>query len=75
MPGPNLVYQIFQAEDGSVALADNEGGHITYRTNWGDMLHYLREAHWAQGGPPAMQDNVPTTERGSWSFPRVARGK
>ena len=42
MPQPNLVYQIFQAEDGSVALADADGNHVTYRSNWGDLLHWLR---------------------------------
>lgn len=73
MTGPNLVYQIFQADDGSVALANAEGEHVTYRTNWGDLLHYLRETHWAQGAPPAQQDNIPTTERSAW-LPRVARG-
>lgn len=72
MAGSNLVYSIHMCEDGSVALADSEGQHVTYKSNWGDLLHYLRDLHWAQH--PAHQDNEPeTTSRASNWLPRVAR--
>lgn len=69
---PRILYSIHEAEDGSIALAGADGEHVTYKSNWGDLLHYLRDLHWAQH--PAHQDNEPeTTSR--WNLPNIARRK
>lgn len=54
---PNVIYQICQAEDGSVALAGPDGELITYKSDWGDLIYWFREAHWPEH--PAHQDNAP----------------
>lgn len=67
------VYSIHEAEDGSVALAGPDGEHITYKSNWGDLIYWFREAHWPEH--PAHQDNEPATTTSKWNLPNIARRK